>query len=570
VKLVPAPLRGYQRAWLARDVIAGLTLSAVAIPEVMGYTSIAATPIVTGLYTIIFPTLIFALLGSSRLLVVGADSATAAVLAAGLSGLGIAGVTPGSPDWLAFASLTALVCGVLLIVARLLRLGFIGDFLSASVLIGFLTGVGIQVLSGQIPDLLGVSKGKGGWFEQQWHWITSLPSVSLGTFAFGLATVVIIQSFKRFLPVVPGAIVAVVLLTTISAVADAHAHGVAVVGSVAGGFPPIGLPSGISWPDVPKVLPTALSCFVLIVAQSAATSRSFAFKHGDTVDVNRDIMGLSGASLAAGLSGTFVVNGSPTKTQILDEQRGRTQLANLTMAAVALVFTLFFTGLLADMPTAVLAGIVFLIGVSLVDVPGLQRLWRRRRNEFVVALVTTITVFAVGVEQGIILAIALSLLDLVRRQYTPGDYIIGQDRAGEPTYQPAVPGAQSLPGLVVFRYDAELFYANANRFADHLESVISAAPDPVRWVVLDCGAIDDIDYSAGVTLANLVKYTRAHNARFLLVRPDTQLLATLRAYQTLDAIGEDNIFPTLAEAFRAYRADPNGTPARTQGPAATD
>ncbi|MEV0803737.1 SulP family inorganic anion transporter [Kribbella sp. NPDC050281] len=557
MNLIPEPLRGYRRAWLARDVIAGLTLSAVAIPEVMGYTSIAGTPIVTGLYTIIFPTLLFALLGSSRLLVVGADSATAAVLAAGLTGLGIAGVTPGSPDWLAFASLTALVCGALLILARLLRLGFIGDFLSASVLIGFLTGVGIQVLSGQIPDLLGIPKGKGGWFEQQWHWITSLSSIELGTLAFGLATIVVIQIFRRFIPAVPGAVVAVVLLTAVSALIDAQAHGVAVVGAVQGGFPPLGLPSGISWSDVPKVVPTALSCFVLIIAQSAATSRSFAFKHGDAVDINRDIVGLSGASLAAGLTGTFVVNGSPTKTQILDEQKGRTQLANLTMAAVVLVFTLFFTGLLADMPKAVLAGIVFLIGVSLIDVPGLQRLWMRRKNEFVVAVITAITVFAVGVEQGIILAIVLSLLDLVRRQYTPGDFVIGQNQAGEPTYLPAKPGAQSLPGLVVFRYDAELFYANANRFADHFESVISAAPDPVRWVALDCAAIDDIDYSAGVTLANLVNYSRAHNARFVLVRPDTQLLSTLRAYGTLDTIGEDNIFPTLAEAFRAYRADPD-------------
>ncbi|NIK59252.1 SulP family inorganic anion transporter [Kribbella shirazensis] len=570
MSLIPESLRGYRRAWLARDITAGLTLSAVAIPEVMGYTSIAGTPIVTGLYTIMFPTLIFALLGSSRLLVVGADSATAAVLAAGLTGLGIAGVTPGSPDWLALAGLTALVCGGLLIVARLLRLGFIGDFLSASVLIGFLTGVGIQVLSGQIPDLLGIPKGTGGWFEQQWHWITSLSSIKLGTFAFGLSTIVIIQIFKRFIPVVPGAIVAVLLLTAISALADAQAHGVAVVGAVEGGFPPISLPAGISWSDVPKVLPTAVSCFVLIVAQSAATSRSFAFKHGDAVDINRDIVGLSGASLAAGLSGTFVVNGSPTKTQILDGQRGRTQLANLTMAVVALLFTLFFTGLLADMPTAVLAGIVFLIGVSLIDVPGFQRLWRRRKNEFVVALVTAVTVFAVGVEQGIILAIALSLLDLVRRQYTPGDYVVGQDHAGEPTYLPAVPGAQSLPGLVVFRYDADLFYANANRFADDLESIISAAPDPVRWVALDCGAIDDIDYSAGMTLANLVNYTRAHNARFVLVRPDTQLLATLRAYGTVDAIGEDNIFLTLADAFRAYRADPGAAPVAPKTPAGPD
>jgi MFS superfamily sulfate permease-like transporter len=295
---------------------------------------------------------------------------------------------------------------------------------------------------------------------------------------------------------------------------------------------------------------------VLIVAQSAATSRSFAFKHGDKVDVNRDIVGLGGASLAAGLSGTFVVNGSPTKTQILDEQKGCTQIANMTMAVVALLFTLFFTGLLKDMPEAVLAGIVFLIGVSLIDLPGMKRLWARRQSEFVVALITAVTVFAVGVERGIVLAVVLSLLDLIRRQYKPGDYVLGQDETGQPVYLPAKPGAQSLPGLIVFRYDAELFYANANRFADHVEAVISAAPEPVRWMALDCAAIPDIDYSAGITLATLVDYSRAHNARFLLVRPDTQLLATLKTYGTLDIIGEDSVFPTLAEVFSAYRADP--------------
>jgi MFS superfamily sulfate permease-like transporter len=218
------------------------------------------------------------------------------------------------------------------------------------------------------------------------------------------------------------------------------------------------------------------------------------------------------------------------------------------------------------MPTAVLAGIVFLIGVSLIDVLGMERLWRRRRNEFVVALITTVTVFAVGVEQGIVLAVVLSLLDLVRRQYKPGDYVVGHDAAGEPVYRPALPGAQSLPGLVIFRYDAELFYANANRFADHFESVISAAPDPVRWVALDCAAIADIDYSAGVTLANLVDYSRAHNARFVLVRPDTELLATLKSYGVLDAIGEDNTFPTLDDAFRAYEADPGTAQVAAGGP----
>src|SRR3954466_12307615 len=191
MSFIPEPLRGYQRAWLARDVVAGLTLAAVAIPEVMGYTSIAQTPIVTGVYTIIFPTLVFALLGSSRLLVVGADSATAAILAAGLAGLGMSGLTPYSQEWLAWCSLVALICGVLLILARLLKLGFIGNFLSASVLVGFLSGVGISVLSGQLPAMLGIPKSSGTWFHQQWVTITSIPDASLPTMGFALGTVLL-------------------------------------------------------------------------------------------------------------------------------------------------------------------------------------------------------------------------------------------------------------------------------------------------------------------------------------------------------------------------------------------
>src|ERR1700712_361046 len=481
-RLRPPALAGYRPAWLRTDIVAGLTLAAVAIPETMGYTSIAKVPVVTGLYTVIFPAVVFGLLGSSRLLVVGADSATAAILAAGLAGLGIAGLQPNSPQWLPLTSLTALVCGVLLIIARLLRLGFLGDFLSASVLVGFLSGVGIQVFTGQLPDMLGISKGTGGWFEQQWHTITNLGNIDWPTFAFAAGALVIILGFKRFLPKVPGAIGAVILSIVVSAAVDASAHGVAVVGTVQGGFPPLGLPSGVGWSDVPKVLGVAFSCFVLIIAQSAATSRSFGMRHGQRVDVNRDIVGLSGANLAAGLTGTFVVNGSPTKTQILDEQKGKTQVANITMAIVTLLVVLFLTGLLTDMPTSVLGAIVFLIGIDLIDIAGLRRIWIVRRSEFAIAVVTGVVVFAIGVEQGIILAIVASLVEMVRRQYRPERFWVGVAADGAETYSTAKAGLQSLPGLVVFRYDADLFYANANQFSDDVQSLIEAAPDPGRWL----------------------------------------------------------------------------------------
>ena len=554
-RLLPGWLRGYRREWVSRDVVAGVTLAAVAIPECMGYTSIAQTPIATGLYTVIFPTIVFALLGSSKLLVVGADSATAAILAAGLAGLTVPGLTPASSEWVAFTSLVALVCGGMLLLARLLRLGFLGDFLSASVLIGFLTGVGIQVIGGQIPDMLGVPKGGGRWLEQQWDWITELPDASVLTIGFALGTLVISLGFKRFSPRIPGAIVAVVLSIIVSAATDAKAHGVAVVGSVEPGLPPIGLPPGISWDDVPRVLGIAFACFVLIIAQSAATSRSFAMRHGDRVNVNRDIVGLAGANVAAGLSGTFVVNGSPTKTQILDGQKGRTQLANLTMSAAVLIVVLVATAVLDDMPKAVLAAIVFLIGIDLIDLLGLRLLARRRWSEFLIAAITCVVVFTVGVEQAIILAVILSVLDLVRRQYSPRDFIIRPDGRGGVVYEKAVTGRESLPGLIIYRYDAQLFYANANRFVDDAEAIIEAAPDPVRWFVLDAGSIDDVDYSAGISLGRLLDYLTSRNVTFGLARLDESLSMTLRMYGLLDRIPADHRFSTLEEALAAFRAD---------------
>ena len=563
--VLPGWLRGYRREWASRDIVAGVTLAAVAIPECMGYTSIAQTPIATGLYTVIFPTIVFALLGSSKLLVVGADSATAAILAAGLAGLSVAGLTPQSPEWVAFTSLTALVCGGMLIIARVLRLGFLGDFLSASVLIGFLTGVGIQVIGGQIPDMLGVPKGDGRWLEQQWDWIKDLPNASLPTVGFALGTLAISLGFKRFSPRIPGAIVAVVLSIIVSAATNAKAHGVSVVGTVEPGFPPVGLPPGISWADVPRVLGIAFACFVLIIAQSAATSRSFAMRHGDRVDVNRDIVGLSGANVAAGLTGTFVVNGSPTKTQILDGQKGRTQLANLTMSAVVLLVTLFATALLADMPKAVLAAIVFLIGVELIDVLGLRLLARRRWSEFLIAAITCIVVFTVGVEQGIILAVVLSVLDLVRRQYSPRDFIIRPDEHGGVAYEKAVTGEQSLPGLIIFRYDAQLFYANANRFVDDAQAIVEAAPDPVRWFILDAGSIDDVDYSAGISLSGLLDFLTSRNIAFGLMRLDESLSTTLGGYGLLDRIPPEHLFSTLEEALAAFRADAGATERRPAG-----
>ena len=554
--LIPVSLRGYQRSWLTTDLVAGATLAAVAIPECMGYSSIADVPVIAGLYTIIFPTMIFALLGSSKLLVVGADSATAAVIAAGVASLGIAGLTPRTNEWLAYCGAIALITGAMLFVARLLRLGFIGDFLPASVLIGFLAGVGVHVLTGQVPAMLGIPKVSGSWLERQWHTMTSLGSIHWATVAFAVGTLIIIVGFQHFLPRFPGAIVAVVLSIAISTFTNASAHGVDVIGSVTGGFPPLGIPQGVELSaNLGSLSTIAFSCLVLIVAQSAATSRSFAMKHGDTAEVNRDIVGLGAANITAALTGAFVVNGSPTKTQILDGQKGKTQVANLTMSVIALLVVLFFTGLLTNMPHATLGAIVFLIGIDLIDFDGLKRIRSRRMDEFVIALITAVVVCAVGVEQGIILAIVVSLLELIRRQYKPKDYVITLDDNGQLAYLEATPGLQSAPGLLVFRYDAELFYANANRFVDDIHSLIDAAPEPVRWLILEAGSLTDIDYSAGLTIEGLLDFTDARRITVALARPDLSLIETLDTYGLTERIGKEHIYSKLSDAYAAFLAD---------------
>ena len=259
-----------------------------------------------------------------------------------------------------------------------------------------------------------------------------------------------------------------------------------------------------------------------------------------------------------------MVNGSPTKTQILDEQKGQTQLANLTMSGIVLLVVLFFTAVLTDMPKSVLAAIVFLIGIDLIDILGLKRISRRRQSEFVIALVTAIVVCAIGVEQGVILAIVVSILEVIRRLYKPKDFVVGVSSKDHQTFERATPGAQSAPGLIVFRYDADLFYANVNRFIDDVQQLVEKAPDPVRWLVLDAGAIDDVDYSAGIAFSGLLDFLDSRGITFTLARADDSLVETLKHYEMLDRIGEDHLYDNLTDAVDAFRRAP-----ATPGPSGT-
>jgi sulfate permease, SulP family len=535
------------RKRVAFDVFAGMTLAALAIPEVMGYTKIAGMPVVTGLYTLLIPMALFAIFGSSRHLVVGADSATAAIMAAGL----IALAAPGSPEYVALAGLLAIITGLCVLVARVIRLGFLADFLSRTVLIGFLTGVGIQVAIGQIAGMLGIPGGGGGTVQVLLTDIGQLPQTSSVTVAISLVTFAIIAGMKRIRRRIPGALIAVIAMIMLSWALDLEARGVAVLGTVPGGLPKIGLPGAPAGMLVP-LLPTALSMFIVIIAQSAATSRAYATKYGEHFSENTDMVGLTVANISAGLSGAFVVNGSPTKTQMVDGAGGRSQIAHLTAALITLLVLLFLTGPLAYMPNAVLATIVFLIGLELVDLAGMRTIRVERPAEFWVALITATTVILVGVEQGILLAVFLSLLVHTRHGYKPMNAVL-VEQAGHLRPAPLSQAAQARPGLMLYRFNHSMYYANSELMATEIEQLLKVGPVPLQWLCIDMLAVDDVDFSAAATLRQVQRQLEEKGARLSFAEAGAHVRSELERSGIAGLVGNEAFFEDNYAVIEAYQ-----------------
>ena len=537
------------RKRIPMDIAAGVTLAALGIPEVMGYTSIAGMPVITGLYTILIPIAVFALLGSSRHLVVGADSATAAIMAAGLAGM----ATIASPEYVTLAGMLALITGGYLILARLLKLGFIANFLSRSVLVGFLTGVGIQVAMGQVGDMFGIPKQSGGTIEKFVATLGDLGAANGPTVLVSVAVLVVILGSRAISPRIPGALIAVVGAIVVSWQLDLAADGVSTLGVVPSGLPDFGFPS-VTWAQFTGLLGTGGAIFIVVLAQSAATSRAYAAKYEEPFDENVDLVGLGLANASAGLSGTFVVNGSPTKTQMVDGAGGKSQLASLTTAAIVLVVLLFLTKPLQYMPTAVLASVVFLIGIELVDVKGLRTIYRMRRDEFVIAVITGLLVIVVGVEQAIVVAIVVSVIDHLRFSYAPKDAVLLPD--GDRHYRsvPVADGGQLVPGLLVYRFTSGLYYANANRFNEEILGLVDGADaaTPVRTVLLEASAVVDVDYSGGLTIKQVVGELHDRGARLAVVQVSEPVRAEFDRFGVTELIGADAYYDTVGDAVRAH------------------
>ncbi len=542
------------RPAVLRDAMAGVVLASMDIPQLLGYARIAAMPPVTGLYTGLLPAVAFAIFGASPSLVVAADSATATIFAGRLTTL----AAPSSAEYVALAGMTALLTAMMLLIARIFRLGFLADFLSRTVLVGFLAGVGVQVGIAMLGDMLAIPFSSRLTTEQAADIASHLSTIHWPVFGLSAIVVTTILSFKRFRPHWPVALAAVIASIGASVIWDFARHGIAVIGPLRVGLPHLRLPP-VGWTQALDLLEVAASCFVVVIAQSAATSRAFADRHGDAIDEDADLLGLAAANVAAAMTGAFVVNGSPTQTAMADQAGARSQIAQVTLAVVVVAVLLFLSRWLQYLPQCVLASIVFTIAVSLVNVRELNEIRRESPGEFALAMTTAAVIVVGGVESGILAAIALSLLRHVRHSYRPHTMVLIPNGNGRWEPVPTREGMETAPGLIIYRFGADLFYANERQFADEVRRLIDAAPHPVQRFLIDASAITDLDYSAGRSVNALCQALAARGIAVALARVNPYLRADLVRHGVTSAIGEANIYSTLHEALAgAQRAAASG------------
>lgn len=494
------PWRTYRREWLRGDIVAGITVASICIPESLGYADIVGLPLQTGLYTALVPAIVFAVLASSRQLVVGADSATAALVAAG-AGAVVAATAPGYSGAVAVLSV---MTGALLVLMAVLRLGFLADLISAPVLSGFLSGVGVSLVIGKLPGMLGIDATGSTWDKLVAPW-RNIDAISWTSAALSAGVVAIMLIGERVHWRLPAALAGLVTMSVVAAGIDAADRGVAMVGAIPPGLPSVELPS-IGPGELATMLPFAAAIAVVVLAQSAAVARSFGAKNNYRIDENADLLALGAANAVSGVTGGFAVNGSPPRTSAGDKAGGRSQVVNLVMALVVGLILLFATGLFAYIPAPVLDAVVFAIGIGLIQVAQLRSIASCRRAEFATAMVALAVVAFVGVKEGVLLAVLISLADRLRRQYRPADVVLAEPGHVDPRLARRIGPRRPIPeDVVVFRYGTSLFFENASYFTDRIHSVLRSAQGPVHLLVLDLAAMSDLDYTGVQTLQRMAR-----------------------------------------------------------------
>lgn len=543
-----AQFRGYQRRWLRGDLLAGITVAAYLVPQVMAYAEVAGLPPVTGLWAMLGPLVVYAVLGSSRQLSVGPESTTALMTAVVLMPL-----AAGDPvRYATLAAALAVMVGLICVVGGLARLGFLADLLSKPVLVGYMAGVAVIMMVSQLSKISGVPVEGDGFLPEVGSWLSNLDQVQWPTLLLAAGLLTLLFLLQWLVPLAPGPLIVVVLGAVVVAVFSLQDHGVAVVGAVPVGLPVPQLPR-VSAADIVELLFPALGVAIVGYTDNVLTARAFGARHGQRVDANQEWFALGGANISAGLLRGFPVSSSGSRTALGDAVGSKTQLYSLVTLVVVLTTLVAAGPLLAGFPKAALGALVIYAAVRLIEVGELRRIARFRRSELLLTILTTVAVLGFGVLYGVLVAVGLSIVDLLRRLARPHDGILG--------YVPGVsgmhdvddyPAARQLPGLVVYRYDSPLCFANAEDFRRRALDAVSHAAGEVEWFVLNAEANVEIDITAADSLDLLRKELNDSGITFAMARVKQDLRADLRNAGLVDRIGAELLFPTLPTAVAGY------------------
>ena len=546
-------LATYQRAWLSKDVVAGLVLTALLVPQGMAYAELAGLPAITGLYTSILCLLGYAMFGPSKILVLGPDSSLGPMIAATLAPLLVADGDPAKA--IAAASVLALMVGGIMILAGVAKLGFVSDLLSKPTVIGYMNGLAVTILVSQLPKLFGFSVDADGFIGDVAGFVEGVAdgqtvTAALAIGALGLILLVVLQ---RTLPKLPGVLLVVIISIAIAAIADLEGRGVSLVGTLPLGFPALTIPT-VSLADLSTLALGALGIALVSLTDTISTASSFAARSGEEIDGNREMIGIGAANVAAGLFQGFPVSTSGSRTAVAEQAGARSQVTGLVGAGAITLILLIVPGLLRDLPQPTLAAIVISASVSLADIGGTLRLLHQRRTEFVLAMAAFAGVVLLGVLPGIGLAVALSILTVFRRSWWPYQAVMGRVEGLQGFHDVAsYPHAERLAGCVLFRFDAPLFFANSRTFRDQIRRLARSEPPP-RWIVVAAEPITDVDTTAADMLEDLDQELNDAGINLVFAEMKDRVRQKVERYELTRTIAPEHFYPTIEEAVGAYRS----------------
>ncbi|GAA2246862.1 SulP family inorganic anion transporter [Herbiconiux moechotypicola] len=542
------PFAGVTARTLPRELLGGVTLLAIAVPLNIGYSQIAGLPPTAGLYALVVPAVLYAVVVSSRQVVASPDAAAAALVASSIGGLAVAG----SADYLTMALAQAIISGVLFVLAAVFKLGFLASFLSKPILVGFVGGLALDILVSQVAKMLGVPIESGGEFvEKVGGLITGLGSTNPWSLAISLASIAVLVAGRQLLPVVPWALVVLVAATVLMVASDLDAAGVSVLGAIEAG------PPTLTWPVLPwstwlQLVPSAIALTLVTMAEGLLVARSYAEKRGYTTDPNRDLFAFGVANVAAGASGGFAVGSSTSRTAALDQAGSRTQLPSVVAAVGTLLLLVFGTALLEDIPSPAIGAIVGVAVLPLLGVREFRELWRADRFEFAVGAACFLATLFIGAIPGILISFVLALVNLAKRASTPPiDVLAADDNPAHSLLDRAPAGALTAPGVLVVRLAAPLFFANGSVFADAVKAAVTGAEEPVRDLVLDLEAVTDIDVTGAEAFTSLRSWLGEHGVALSFSRARPETLARLKR---LGLLGGETVYDTNRAAIAMLSA----------------